>query len=231
MVQGVAGVSSERGGGRRSALGTLGALLRGRARAPAVATEAGPGPHDLAPVARPLHCDWAWRPPAWSGPVGSADLRGPEPGARLCPDLALFHDCPQRGLDLRQVPPPGPARPFGIEIAVRGFGGSFLSLALDLPAAALAGLGPDHVVTATAAFAADVPVGAQARLNLRQGPEHHRLPRAVATGEVVEFDLGGGPVDGRRIEAAWLDLIFVTPPENRIRIADLTLARRPRAAF
>lgn len=224
-------MSSERGGGRRGALAALRSLFGAGMRPSGRARQDPPHAPGTAPIPRPLHCDWAWRPPAWAVPVRSEVIEAPQPGLRFCADLAVFHDCPQRGFALRQVPPAAPGQTQAIEITVRGFAGSFLSLAIDLPAGALAGLGPGHVVTLDLAFAAEVPLGAQARLNLRQGPEHHRLPRPVAAGRGVEFDLGGGRIDGRRIEAAWLDLIFVTPAENRIVISDLTLARRPRAVF
>lgn len=183
------------------------------------------------PIPRPLHCDWAWRPDAWSRPLRPSGLVAPAPGTRLGPEIAVFHDCPLAELALRQRPAPAAGLALALDIEIFGFSGSFLSLALDLPAAALAGLGADHILAAEADLTCEVPFTAQARLNLRQGPEHRQLARGLSPGKPVEFDLAAMGLDQRRIEAAWLDLLFQAPGPNRITVSDLTLTRRPRAAF
>ena len=45
----------------------------------------------------------------------------------------------------------------------------------------------------------------------------------------AEFDLAYASINERRIEKAWVDLIFENPQMNQITLRDLTLSRRPRA--
>ncbi|MEM6564948.1 MAG: DUF6478 family protein, partial [Pseudomonadota bacterium] len=44
-----------------------------------------------------------------------------------------------------------------------------------------------------------------------------------------EFDLAYANVNEKRIEKAWLDLIFENPRMNQVTLRDLTFSRRPRA--
>ena len=56
------------------------------------------------------------------------------------------------------------------------------------------------------------------------------LLAALAQGEtVVEFDLAYTNLNEKRIERAWIDLIFEAPEMNQIILRDVTLSRRPRA--
>ncbi|MFN6978330.1 MAG: DUF6478 family protein, partial [Gemmobacter sp.] len=45
----------------------------------------------------------------------------------------------------------------------------------------------------------------------------------------VEFDLAYTRINEKRLEKAWIDLIFEGPEMNQIILRDITLVRRPRA--
>jgi hypothetical protein len=45
----------------------------------------------------------------------------------------------------------------------------------------------------------------------------------------VEFDLAYSNLNEKRVESAWIDLIFESPQMNRVALRDLTLSRRRRA--
>ena len=47
----------------------------------------------------------------------------------------------------------------------------------------------------------------------------------------VEFDLAYSKLNEKRVEKAWIDLIFEGPEMNQITLRDLTFSRRPRAAL
>ncbi|MEC9199625.1 MAG: DUF6478 family protein, partial [Pseudomonadota bacterium] len=47
--------------------------------------------------------------------------------------------------------------------------------------------------------------------------------------DTVEFDLGYSNINEKRLESAWVDLIFERARMNQITIRDLTFCRRPRA--
>lgn len=182
-----------------------------------------------APIPRPLHCDWAWRPQAWSRQLRPSGLVAAGPGARFGEEIALFHDCPLAETAMHQGTGERPGAPFCLVIETFGFSGEFLSLAVDLPVQALADLGDRHILTATAEVQFEVPVPTVLRLNLRQGPEVRQITRGLDMGHPVEFDLAAAGLDRRDISAGWLDLIFQAPGANRIAIPDLTMNRRPRA--
>jgi len=181
-----------------------------------------------------LGTDWIWRPDLWCGPL-------PQPGAvadaarkPVSDDIALHHDCPLGEIAFRQIPSRGAAdrAPFALALDVFGFEGSFLSLALTLPDAALAGLSARHLVRVEAVVDTPARLPCFARLNLRHGPNVAELVAAlpIATRPAVaEFDLAYAGIDQRRVERAWVDLIFNDAGMTRITLHDLVLSRRPRA--
>jgi hypothetical protein len=182
----------------------------------------------------PAGTDWVWRPDPWRGRLPRPGIAPAPSGSRIGDDLRLFHDCPAGEVALRQRRNPGGAGlpPFALDLDVFGFAGSFLSLALNLPAAAAQGLGPGQVLRLDLDWRAERPAALYARVNLCQGPNvtpllRHIPPRDSAC--VIEFDLGYAPVDSRPVDRLWLDLIVDAPAMNRVRLRDLVLSRRPRA--
>ena len=182
----------------------------------------------------PLGTDWSWRPDLWRGAL-------PEPGAiaaggrtALGEGVALYHDCPLGEVVVRQVrnDRPEDRAPYGLAIDVFGFKGTFLSLALNLPEAAVEGLKARHLVRAEMIIDCDRPVKAFARLNIRHGPN---LAQPVSNlpyqhrDKVAEFDLAYAGLNDKRIERTWLDLILNDAAMSRIVIRDLVVSRRPRA--
>jgi hypothetical protein len=182
----------------------------------------------------PLGTDWSWRPDLWRGAL-------PEPGAVAASDrtplgdgVALYHDCPLGEVVVRQVrnDRPEDRAPYGLAIDVFGFKGTFLSLALNLPQAAVDGLKARHLVRAELLIDTDKPVKAFVRLNIKHGPN---LAQPVSTladsarDKLAEFDLAYADLNDRRIERAWADLILNEAAMTRIVIRDVVVSRRPRA--
>jgi hypothetical protein len=182
----------------------------------------------------PLGTDWSWRPDLWRGAL-------PEPGAVASGDrtalgdgVALYHDCPLGEVVVRQVRNnrPEDRAPYGLAIDVFGFKGSFLSLALNLPDAAVQGLKARHLVRAEMVIDSDGPVKAYARLNIKHGPNLAQPVSALpeqGRDKVAEFDLAYADLNDRRIERAWVDLILNQAAMTRIVIRDVVVSRRPRA--
>ena len=186
---------------------------------------------DTAPPAGPLGTDWVWRPAIFRRPVEPSGRVAPSSGTMLDPGTTLFHDCPAAELSLRQITTDGPVR-FATCLDVYGFDGSFLSLALDLPVAAAAGLRKRHLIRLSMVIETERPLEVFARLNLRHGPNTEQmvreLPGPSGTG-MVEFDLAYTRLNEKRVDHLWLDLIFEGPRMNRITLRDVTFARYPRA--
>lgn len=183
---------------------------------------------------RPIGCDWAWRPDLWRGPVARPGLASVPDKAPLAEGVTLNHDCGQAEIAVRQVRNAREAdlAPFGLRLEVFRFDGSFLSVAVDLPPEAIAGLTLRHVVRLDLATEMERPLKIFARLNVRHGPNLEQIVREVPPGveaATVEFDLAYTRMNERRIEKAWLDLILEGPAMNRMVLRDLTLCRRPRA--
>ncbi|WBL32708.1 DUF6478 family protein [Sinirhodobacter sp. HNIBRBA609] len=185
-------------------------------------------------IERPLGCDWAWRPALWSGPVRPAGIARVASHDRLSSEVAVFHDCPKRELTLRQIRNSrrGDVAPFGLKLDVLGFGGSFLSVALDLPEAALRGLRRSHLMRLSVDMQRERAVPVFGRLNIKHGPNTAQvvLQLSCQSGpQSVEFDLGSVKFNEKRVEKVWLDLSFDAPSMNEIVLRDLHLLRHPRA--
>lgn len=189
-------------------------------------------------IARPEHCDWAYRPAPWRNamhPRGRVSVPSP---TDLGGGVRLFHDAGDPEITLTQQPRAAmPAKhisgaAYGIVLEVYRFDGSFISLAQDLPEEASRDLGLSHVICVSLTVEREHPVEIYARLNIQHGPNTETLVREVhVVGETgtAEFDLAYSRVNEKRIEKAWLDLIIEGPEMTRVALWDMTMTRAPRA--
>lgn len=189
-----------------------------------------------AAIRRPMHSDWAWRPELWAGPVKPAGLATVASKTPLGREAKVFHDCALSELSIRQVrnTRAEDIAPYGVRMDVFRFDGSFLSLVVDLPREAVAGLSRRHVLRLDVRVETEKPLEIFGRLNVRHGPNVEQIVRELggSTGEFfVEFDMAVSRLDETQVERAWFDMIFEGPEMNQITLRDLTLSRRPRAEF
>ena len=76
------------------------------------------------------------------------------------------------------------------------------------------------------------PIEIFARLNIRHGPNTEQMVQELPLNKsevTAEFDLAYSNLNEKRVEKAWIDLIFEGPEMNQIMLRDLTFSRRPRA--
>ena len=183
---------------------------------------------------RPHNADWSWRPEIWRGPLPQRGISSVESKAKLGTEITLFHDCARSELTLRQMRNhrEEDLAPYGVRLDVFKFDGSFLSIVLDLPEAAVDGLKRTHILKVNALVSMEKPIEIFARLNIQHGPNTEQLVREFPTGQdetFVEFDLAYSNINERRVSKAWIDLIFEGPEMNQVTLRDLTFSRRPRA--
>ncbi|HCQ66517.1 MAG TPA: hypothetical protein DIU07_15830 [Rhodobacteraceae bacterium] len=183
---------------------------------------------------KPLHSDWAWRPELWRGPITPPGVAAATTKQGFGEEVTLFHDCRISELTVRQVRNTREAdvAPFGLRMDVFNFDGSFLSLVVNLPEGAVQGLKRRHLMRMTAVVETERPLEIFARLNVRHGPNTEQLVRELPLGQgeiVVEFDLAYSNLNEKRVERAWVDLIFEQPSMNQVILRDVTFSRRPRA--
>ncbi len=182
----------------------------------------------------PLGTDWSWRPDLWRGVLADPGAVASGDRTALADGVALYHDCPLGEVVVRQVrnERTEDRAPYGLAIDVFGFRGSFLSLALTLPEAAIDGLKARHLVRAALVVDCDASFKAFARLNIKHGPNLAQPVSALpdqGRDKLAEFDLAYAGLNDRRIERAWVDLILNEVAMTRIVIRDLVISRRPRA--
>ena len=185
-------------------------------------------------IQKPLHSDWAYRPELWRGPLSSPGIAAVETRAEIGDEVRIFHDCKISELTVRQVRNTleEDLAPFGLRMDVFGFDGSFLSLVIELPGEALEGLQRRHLVRMTAMVDMEQPLEIFARFNFKHGPNSEQIVREleVVDGRAeIEFDLSYTNLNEKRLERAWVDLIFEGPQMNQIVLRDVTFSRRPRA--
>ncbi|MFK5998491.1 MAG: DUF6478 family protein [Rhodobacterales bacterium] len=178
--------------------------------------------------------EWAYRPEVWSGPVSPSGISSVESTSRIGQELALFHDCKTHEITLRQIRNnrESDLAPFGIQLDVFNFEGSFLSLAVEMPNQAVKGLRKEHIICLTLIIDSERPQEMFARLNLRHGPNIEKIVRELdlSSREIyVEFDLFYTKFNQVRAHSMWFDLIFESPSMNQITIRDVSIIRRLRA--
>jgi len=183
---------------------------------------------------KPLGTDWSWRPDLWRGPLSRPGLASAPRKAPMDRQVTLFHDCPLAEIGMRQTRNTSDKdlAPFGLMTEVFGFEGSFLSLSVELPADAVQGLTKQHLMRVDILIEDERPIEVFARLNIQHGPNTEQVLRKLdrsAAASPVDFDLAHLPLNERRIEKTWLDLIFENPRMNRVVLRDLTFCRHHRA--
>jgi len=211
----------------RTHLDQLVHVADGRLALPQIGTSYFPKPHGT---------DWAWRPELWRGPLPVPGLSSVATKSMLGDEVTLFHDCRFSELTLRQLRNTREAdlAAFGLRMDVFRFDGSFLSLVIDLPAAASEGMTRDHILRVDTIIETEKPLEIFARLNIKYGPNTEQIVRELPLNEEqvkVEFDLAYSRLNEKRIEKTWLDLIFEAPEMNQVILRDLTFSRRRRAAL
>ncbi|MDV7141336.1 DUF6478 family protein [Tropicimonas sp. TH_r6] len=182
----------------------------------------------------PAEADWSWRPDAFRLANPTPGFSGIPSGTAVSPEITLYHDCKVNEISLRQVRnrTASDIAPFGLQMDVFRFDGSFLSLAVPLPEEATNGLLRRHLVGLRMLLRLERPLELFARVNVRHGPNTEQKVREIRaeSGEVTfEFDLAYTEMNERMVEKAWLDLIFESPEMNQVEIRDMTMYRRPRA--
>jgi len=185
-------------------------------------------------IRKPMGSDWVWRPMLWKGPIPVPGLSSVPGKAVICEGATMFHDCRRSELTVRQIRNTREAdiAPFGLRMDVFRFDGSFLSLVIDLPEPAVAGLRLTHLLRLDAIVEMEKPLEIFARLNIKHGPNIEQVVRELPLNEEevkVEFDLAYTKMNEKRVEKIWVDLIFEGPEMNQVILRDVTLSRRPRA--
>lgn len=183
---------------------------------------------------KPHNADWAWRPDLWRGPLATPGISSVQTKSMLGEEVTLFHDCSFSEITLRQLRNlrEEDLAPYGLRLDVFQFDGSFLSLVIDLPKEGVDGLRRTHLLRMDAIVELETPLEIFARLNIKHGPNTEQIVRELSLGEeqnTVEFDLAYSKVNEKRVERAWIDLIFERPQMNQVTLRDLTFTRRPRA--
>ena len=184
----------------------------------------------------PHGTDWYWRPDLWRAPLTLAGLASVATRTKLGDEVTVHHDCIRSELSLRQVRNTREAdlAPFGLSMDVFAFDGTFLSLVVELPPEALRDLQKNHLIRVAATIEQEKPIEVFARLNVTHGPNTEQIVRELpikSAETMVEFDLAYTKLNEKRLEKAWLDLIFEDPQMNQITLRDITFARCPRAEF
>ena len=189
-------------------------------------------PNMITGVLQTARCGLVWRPELWSGQLRQKGLVGVGSSSKLGNEVSLFHDCEANEMTLRQIRNyrEKDLAPFGMQLEVYEFSGSFLSVALDFPTKAIAGLNSRHIVHMETVIECEKPLEIFGRLNIRHGPNVEQIVRALPTdgkSQIIEFDLGYVNLIEKRVEHARLDLIFEEPSMNDVILRDVTFHRRP----
>ena len=184
----------------------------------------------------PKDADFSWRPQAWRAEIAQKGYASVASSAPMGRGLKLFHDCPHGEIALRQVRNSSSTdlAPFGVSVEVFDFAGTFLSFALELPDEALTDLSARKILQVDGVFSVERPLGLFVRLNIQHGPNVEQVLNTVPLdqGEVsLEFDLGYLKLNEKRMQRAWLDIIFENPKMNAVTLRDFLVHRRPRAQY
>ena len=229
---------------RDTPLMNVAALRRTRARARAVlaALRASPraddtrrpaGPTRVHP-ALPHGTDWCWRPEVWQAALPEPDM-GPVPSHTVTGgEVTVFHDGPPSDLPCarRATQAVPTARPTGCSLRCSPSRGRSCRWSSTCHTRRWTGLTRRHLVRLDTIVELENPLKVFARLNVKHGPNTEQIVRELppdASERMVEFDLAYSGVNEKRLDRAWIDLIFETPHMTSAALRDVILSRRLRA--
>lgn len=183
---------------------------------------------------KPLHSDWSWRPQLWRGPIFPPGQAAVESKTMFGDEVTMFHDCRISELTVRQMRNAleQDLAPYGLRVDVFKFDGSFLSLVIELPDSAMRGLTRKHLLRMNAVIDTEKKLEIFARLNIQHGPNTEQMVRELPIDVKefsIDFDLAYTKLNEKRVERAWVDLIFEGPEMNQVMLRDVNFSRRPRA--
>lgn len=193
---------------------------------------------ELAALPLPGGTDWRWRPEFLCARITPTGISAPQSGAELIGETRLWHDSDHPAIVARQIQNARATdlAQFGLRLETLGFTGSFLSLSIALPAAALAGLTRDYILRFETTIEAERPLEAYARLNIGNGPNTEEMLRhfgEIRSDEdnvhVAEYDLVLTEMNEKRLDRIWLDLIFEKPVMNAVVVREMIFSRHLRA--
>ncbi|MBQ1202401.1 MAG: hypothetical protein IIX61_01070, partial [Loktanella sp.] len=118
--------------------------------------------------ARPIGTDWSWRPTLWRIRLDQPGCAPVADKTRIGDEIGVFHDCPDSAITLRQMRNlrDTDIAAFGMRLEVLDFGGSYLSVVIDLPADICAALQKHHLIRLTTQIEMEDTVPILVRLNV-----------------------------------------------------------------
>ena len=182
---------------------------------------------------RPSGTDWSWRPKAWRVAIEQGGIAPARPKDSLTDEVLIFHDCKRGEISLRQTRNLREIdlSPYGLDLEVFHFDGSYMSLVIEIPASSCEGLKKRHLVRLSTHIERERPTKIYARLNVKHGPNTEQILLTLPDTEdaMLEFDLAYSQLNEKRAERMWLDLMIEDPVMNKITFRDLNFSRYPRA--
>lgn len=148
--------------------------------------------------------------------------------------MTLFHDCKTPSLSLRQIRNTRPSHvaPFGLQMDVFDFDGSFLSLVLRGSDDLVRGLEKSQILRLSLRAECERSIDVTVRLNVKNGPNTEQVEKPIKIGGdvgFVEFDMAYVPFKEGKVDHIWFDLFFQNPAMNQVILRDLILSRHKRA--
>lgn len=183
---------------------------------------------------RPPGTDWSWRPQLWRTQFPQGGIAPALAKDRMTNEVVIFHDCKTAEVALRQIRNMREIdlSLYGLTLDVFHFDGNYLSLVIEVPPSACAGLRKSHLLRLCAVIARERPTKIYTRLNVKHGPNTEQVLLTLPDDHedtMVEFDLAYSQLNEKRAERMWIDIMIENPAMNKITFRDLTLCRYPRA--
>jgi uncharacterized protein DUF6478 len=208
-------------------VGTVNHIAEGRLIRPVIGSNA---------MELPPSTDWSHRPDLWAGPIAPSGFAPAKNETHIGHEVTLYHDCKRQMLSVRQVRNTDAVdlAPFGLQMDVFTFEGSFLSLVIKAPDDVTKGLTKKHILRLSLRAESERPLEMSARMNLKHGPNTEQVSKEIDLSlqeSAVEFDLAYVPFTENRAEHIWFDLFFDSPSMNKTVLRDLTLSRHIRSSL
>ncbi|GLQ35568.1 hypothetical protein GCM10007939_18510 [Amylibacter marinus] len=185
---------------------------------------------------KPQRTTWAYRPGLWAAPLSSYGATSVKNKTSLNPETTIFHDSKINEITLRQIRNRNRKflSPYALHMDVLTFGGSYLSVMLNMPSDILKNLSKDTLLRVNLLMEIQFPTDVYVRLNLQNGPNHQQVAQQIDPLEpdiALDFDLYSTDFSPENTTAVWLDILFDNPEMNQMILRDLCVFARPRPSI
>ncbi len=187
-------------------------------------------------TATPLPTRWSFTPSVWCSAVLPFTEENAARENAIGAGCTLFHNATEARVAWVQVPASQPDRAsaFSLEINAEHFDGSYLSLAIAIPARYRRAIDRKSIISIAIQALGMPDLQASLRMNVKRGPNTYDNWHQINLNDqaqIIEFDMSNFGINPAGADNMWLDFMVTQTGTCQFAINTLSISHRLRLEF